>query len=156
MITQKILKERYSYDPESGDFRSLRTGSVVGYVLKRKNRNTGYKAIKILGKSNYLHRMAFLYMSGEIPDQVDHINRDGLDNRWANLRPSSGTLNSRNRGAYRNNRSGVMGVNWQKSNSKWVAKIDLPDRLILGYYKNFFDACCARKSAELKYGFSCG
>ena len=34
MITQKILKERYSYDPESGDFRSLRTGSVVGYVLK--------------------------------------------------------------------------------------------------------------------------
>lgn len=57
------------------------------------------------------HRVAWLWMTGEWPDgDIDHIDGDGHNNRWSNLRCVSRSVNALNGGAYRTNALGVRGV----------------------------------------------
>jgi hypothetical protein len=94
-------------------------------------------------------------MYGEWPNhEIDHINGDSLDNRICNLRDVTSQGNNRNMSLAKTNTSGVCGVRYKKDRSKWVALITLNNRQThLGYYQDFFEAVCARKSAERKYGF---
>lgn len=55
---------------------------------------------------------------------VDHINRDKLDNRRVNLRIVSRSINQRNR--MRSGSSRFPGVSWYKSSKKWKATIVIP------------------------------
>lgn len=153
-MNQEILKSKYDYNPVTGEFKNIKTGNVVG--AKAKGRNTYYKSIYINGKSYRAHRLAWLYIYGEWPSVVDHINMNGEDNRIDNLRSVSIIDNARNRRLNKNNKSGITGVSWQKSINRWVAKIDLPDkRIFIGSFSDFFEACCARKSKDVFYGFDC-
>lgn len=54
---------------------------------------------------------------------TDHVNRDGLDNRRANLRPATRTLNRANSGRFRTNTSGYVGVQRAATEGKWKAVI---------------------------------
>ena len=54
---------------------------------------------------------------------VDHVNRNGLDNRRINLRPATLSQNSANRALFRNNTSGYKGVYWDRPQRKWMAVI---------------------------------
>lgn len=89
MITQEKLKEFVFYDPDTGVFTLLKhrhgttrkIGDSLGSLTK-----AGYLETCIEQKRYYLHRLAFLYMNGELPNGViDHRNRDKMDNRWINL-----------------------------------------------------------------------
>lgn len=83
---------------------------------------------------------------------VDHINRDGLDNRRSNLRVVTPQQNSINRSIQGNNTSGTPGVNFRKDRNKWRAFITVDGKQIsLGMYENKDDAIKARKAAEEKY-----
>ncbi|GAH20073.1 unnamed protein product, partial [marine sediment metagenome] len=44
--------------------------------------------------------------------QIDHINRDGLDNRKCNLRPCTNSQNQKNSKLRKDNKSGLRGVRW--------------------------------------------
>jgi len=67
--------------------------------------------------------------------------------RWVN-----DTTSVINRGLSRNNTSGVKGVTWNESYGKWVAQIGVNySCVVLGYYDDWFEAVCSRKSGELKY-----
>ena len=53
------------------------------------------------------------------------------------------------------NTSGVNGVWWRKDRNRWAADIKVNGKKIwLGQYIDFFEAVCARKSANVKYGFN--
>jgi len=70
------------------------------------------------------HRLAWLYVTGSWPDfEVDHVNLDGTDNRWANLRLATSSQNQRNRRLQSNNTSGYKGVHKLKNNGKFLAYI---------------------------------
>ena len=83
---------------------------------------------------------------------VDHKNGDKIDNRKYNLRICDYQENMVNRKINSNNKSGVAGVFYLKSERKWIAQIKFNKKNIrLGYFKNFDDAVEARRKAEDKY-----
>ena len=166
--TQAYLRDCLDYSPESGKFtwktrpdehfispdraRSWNTkfaGKVAGSTDGR-----GYREIKINDRHLKAHRIAWILMNGVAPDQIDHINGNRSDNRISNLRNVTKAENDRNRATSSANTSGVMGVSWRKSASKWQAQIKIDRRTIhLGYFDDFHIAVATRKRAERDYGF---
>ena len=88
LLTQNTLKQYLLYDPDAGDFIWIKPVKGTKGIGKKAGTVTskGYVDVCFKGKKYGLHRLAFLYKTGEIPDMVDHINRDKSDNRWVNLR----------------------------------------------------------------------
>ena len=82
----------------------------------RKNSNgsldkDGYLILKIKGKQFKAHRIAWLLCYGDFPKlEIDHINRNKLDNRIENLRESNRQQQVENRNYYPNKDTGVIGV----------------------------------------------
>lgn len=74
--------------------------------------------------------------------QVDHINRNRLDNRRKNLRFATPAQNSHNRGMRSDNESGHVGVHWRKGLGKWIARAsEYGVRHHLGAYETHEEAC---------------
>lgn len=99
---------------------------------------------------NYKAGLFHRYISN-CPDthEVDHINRNTLDNRTSNIRHVSPSQNRMNRGKQLNNKSGHIGVAWVKRFSKWMAHIRKDGvQKNLGYFDDINDAILARRNAE--------
>jgi hypothetical protein len=136
-ITADRLRELVSYDQTTGNFtwkatrRGCRPGDPVGTVLPTRQTWRSYRQV-MLDRRGYLgHRLAWLYMTGEWPAQgmdIDHINGDGLDNRWSNLRLSTRAENIRNSRAPSSNTSGFKGVSRSKRSRRWQAHIKVDGR----------------------------
>lgn len=144
------LKEKYYYNPFLGIFVNRKRGIIDGCID-----SLGYVALCIRGEQIRGHRLAFLYMEGELPKSgVDHINGVKSDNRWANLRHADQSINMKNARIKSNNSSGITGVYWCKRKGKWQVQISIDGKhTSLGGFKCFFDACCIRKAAEIRYGY---
>ncbi len=80
---------------------------------------SGYVHSRTNGSSNILHR--FLMNTPEHL-QVDHINRNPIDNRKINLRNVEPYINARNKKISSKNTSGCQGVDYQKKENKWRAR----------------------------------
>ena len=86
------------------------------------------------------------------PMEVDHKDRNSLNNNVDNLRLGDDVLQGQNKGIQSNNTSGVKGVCWHKNGSKWVAYIKVENKLKnLGYFTSFKEAAEARNEAVRKY-----
>lgn len=106
-LTQAALKELLEYDPETGKF-FWREKGVGRKRAEAGNFSRGYVRIGIQGRLYYGHRLAFLYMTGSIPDVVDHKDGDESNCRWENLRASTHSENGKNtthRGYHKASRS---------------------------------------------------
>jgi len=160
-LTQEYLKSVLNYDPETGLFvrikrtsNSVKIGDVAGSI-KMSSGGKRYIAIRVNGKKHSAHRLAFLYMTGNFPEnQVDHDDGNGTNNKWLNLNDVSNIENSRNQRLSAANTSDHTGVRWNKKERKWKVRIGVNYEMItLGTFDDFFEAICRRKSAENKYGF---
>lgn len=84
--------------------------------------------------------------------QVDHINRNRLDNRRNNLRLATPSQNSINRIKRNQDENKVKGVNWHKGKCKWCAQININGKQRqVGQFDNYEEAVLARKEAEKRY-----
>jgi len=137
---QYYLTTNFEYNHESGIFS--KDGNPVG-----SNMGTYYQ-VSINSTSYYVHRLIWKYVTGEEPNIIDHINGNGLDNRWINLRNVAHIANSRNRKQH-NNGSGITGVTFNHARDRWRADICCSGKThYLGSYINALDAIQARIEAE--------
>lgn len=84
-------------------------------------------------------------------EQVDHINRNGIDNRRENLRLATAAENTHNQDK-RKSASGLKGAFLHTQTKRWVAKIKVNRKPIsLGSYGTPLDAHRAFCIAALKY-----
>ena len=100
-----------------------------------------------------MHRFIMNLKPGD-KQQIDHKNRNGLDNRKENLRLTTDSLNNMNKGIQKNNTSGYRGVSLHKKYKKWRSTIQINKRVIhIGYFCNIEEAVLAynKKALEL-YG----
>ena len=160
-MTQDELKQHLNYNPETGVFvwrynpnrnaqwNFMWPGKVAGSVTEK-----GYCRIRLLNKGIRAHRLAFLYVYGYMPKEVDHIDGDKLNNKIDNLRDVTHSENMRNAKKYPTNTTGVTGVTYRKSADKWLAYITVHQKRIHGgIFNTKEEAVAARQRLEKKYDF---
>ena len=153
---QKHLKSLLDYSPETGIFTwKWAKGPDLQGTVAGVPSPEGYIRINHDGSLNLAHRLAWLFVHGEIPkDFLDHINHDRSDNRIVNLRAVTPAESSRNVCISKRNTSGVVGVYFFNRDDTWVAYINVnKSRIHLGGFTRKIDAVRARKQAEREYGF---
>lgn len=155
-ITQEQLKKLVHYDPTTGIFTRRINNRKIGTTM-----SIGYVSFSVNKQLDYAHRLAFLYMTGEIPEVVDHVNKIKDDNRWINLRAANKSTNSANSKLFKTNTSGYKGVRYDGNRN-----LKKPFRAILsrrengkrknkhlGYYSTALEAHSAYvAAAKSKYG----
>lgn len=156
MITQSEIKRLVDYYPDTGVMTAkVKIGRTeVGQELGGDN-GGGYLRFRLNGKRCMVHRLAWLYVYGEMPDGgIDHINGDASDNRIENLRSVSQQENMKNRKKPRANTSGRVGVSWINRFGKWQAFIWIDGVMkSLGYFERYEDAVSAREKAEKDFNY---
>ena len=132
VISVEKLKEFLSYNPETGVFVWIKSpvnhtkiGDTAGSPTVQK-----YNQIMIGGIGYKAHRLAWLYMTDKMPDDmIDHINGDRTDNRFCNLREATRRQNQQNQTKpQKGNKSGYLGVASHKS-GKYEAKISINGKI---------------------------
>lgn len=88
----------------------------VGYAVRSAQLEDGRR------RYQGMHREIMGLFFGD-PLQVDHANRDTLDNRRSNLRVVTHAENMRNRPVHRGSSSRYRGVYWEKSRGRWRAEL---------------------------------
>jgi hypothetical protein len=102
------------------------------------------------GMTQGMHRLILELCDPQI--QVDHKNRNGLDNRKENLRIATKSQNAANKEKYLNGCSSkYKGVSYYKRYKKWVAYIMVEQKhKHLGYFLFEEDAALAYNKAALE------
>lgn len=108
--------------------------------------------VKICQIAYPVHRVVYAlkYESDPFPLEVDHIDRNPLNNHPDNLRVANRSENARNKNEQANNTSGVKGVTFCRRTGKWMAQIGhLKKTVFLGRFSDISEARNARLNAEV-------
>jgi HNH endonuclease len=116
----EVLRELFSYDPESGVItnRVSRSVSRAGQETGTQ-RPDGYRSVTLNRERYLVHRIAWkLHTGAEPPVHIDHIDRDPTNNRFSNLRASDPLNNQGNRKPKTNRYAA--GV--KRNGTRWVSQ----------------------------------
>ena len=146
-LIPESIRQVLEYRPDTGDLIWLisrgkaKAGSIAGCLDSEGYRSITYRRIPYKA-----HRVAYFLMTGkQPPEMVDHADNCTNNNKWSNLRPSDVVRNGANQ---RRQKGGICGISL-KEGKYWYACIQSNGKMIHLYGgKDFFEACCARKSAE--------
>ena len=154
-ISQELLRDRLDYNPITGVFTWIKCpkhNSLVGTRAGTPD-TYGHIRISIYNKPHAAHRLAWMYSYGEWPKGViDHINGDPADNRIANLRDVTQSINLRNqRKPKRGSKTGAVGVSWDPVRRKFYAQIAVDHKhYALGRFNTTEEASEAYLKAKSK------
>lgn len=157
-IDQIILKSLLDYNELTGVFTwkkptdaRILCGTVAGRIY-----SAGYREIEIGGVYYRANRLAFIWMLGNAPDEVDHKNKIRSDDRWCNLRSATRAQNVQNSNVRIDNKLGVRGVSFRRG--YYCAKVTpITGPMIIKTFKTLKDAKeFVEKHRRIEHGdFAC-
>lgn len=160
-MTQEFLKETFTYcdsgnliwkhDRPVEHFSTItgwkvylvqRAGQIAGKVAINERPNGGNRKpcrdtrIVIISykghKKNFpLHKLIFMLHYGYVPELIDHIDNDYLNNKISNLRELNLQLNTSRAGMFGHNSTGYRGVRYRPRDDKYIVNIKVDKQ---GYY----------------------
>lgn len=171
ILSPEVLRQLLRYDPETGRLywrhrqpvwfseggrtsadhaASAWNKKYAGAEAFTHDSARGYFKGRVLDVNISAHQAAWVIQTGAWPEhEVDHINGDKHDNRWANLRAATRQQNQFNRAARKDNTSGAKGVYFDKRSGKWAAQIrHNGKRLNLGLHADVASAAKAYEEAS--------
>lgn len=141
-----IRKRTVGYNSEK-----CKKGAIVGTVYDR----CGHLVVGIKYTRYYIHRLIWKIENGSDPlGEMDHIDGCPANNKIENLRVVTRSENNKNMKIPSHNKSGTIGVCWNKSRNKWRSQIQVNGKSIhLGHFKDKNAAIATRQKAEKAYEF---
>lgn len=119
-------------------------------------RSDGRVFIRLKGHQLYRYRVVWYFAIGKYPTkQIDHKDRNRANDSYYNLREVSNEINSWNKGANSNNKTGYKGV--YQSGNRFIANIHVKGKTkYLGTFSTALEAFKCRESVEFDYIKSLG
>ena len=155
MTRSRNILSRHGMSKHAPEYRSW-------YAMRRRCNNPnnqdfqhyGGRGIKVCpewnGSNDFLVFLADMGRKPTLSHSLDRIDVNG-DYTSDNCRWVTQDIQVKNTRKRKDNKSGIPGVR-KRNQGDFIAVIDAnKSRQYLGLFETFFDACCARKSAENKY-----
>ena len=141
--TLEKMKEYLYINLDTQEITDLRTNKVLRQSIKHTR--LYYKRVRFaINNKSYrlrVHRLFFYWHYGYLPEIVDHIDKNSLNNNIENLREINRNGNRRNSYKTKNCTSKYKGVFWSKVSKKWSAQVFTNKKTIyLGLFSNEDDA----------------
>jgi len=171
-VTPEMAQALLSYDAETGklywkprpvemfsDGRHTAAHSCAKWNAKHAGKEAftsasgGRPEGRIFGRGFRAHRVIWAIVTGEWPkEEIDHKDRNPLNNRFDNLRPCTHRQNLMNQSSTAGSTSAFIGVSFSRSRKKWIAQISPSRRRIyLGRFDREEDAAMAYDAAARQH-----
>jgi len=125
----------------------IKANTKAGSIL-----NSGYCSIVFNGTRYQAHRLVYLLHHGYLPQYIDHIDGNRLNNFIANLRPATKSQNALNKRLDEKNTSGYRNVYWHKAYKKWRVSLMVARKTIhIGSFDDLELAGLVATEARKKY-----
>lgn len=146
LFTRDFLLSVFHYDRETGILfwknhwhknKTYLKGKEAGCIYK--DHNNYYKKITLANKNQMVHQLIYFLETGEIPEVIDHIDGNGLNNRMSNLRNTTTRNNLQNTKSHRNGK--LVGAHFHKKENRWRSAIYIDGvKITLGRFKTQIEA----------------
>lgn len=155
-FSREYLASLFAYDRETGlvtrriasnrwDEGRWQEGQVAGTSQGR------YIVVNAGGAMLLAHRLVWFLETGAVPPRLDHRDRNGRNNRWANLRVATVQQNAANSPRRTGNATGKKGVHLCKTTGRYRAQLKFDGRNIhLGRFDTPEQAAAAYDAKALE------
>lgn len=144
MLTFELVRSLFNY---KDGFLYDKQNNKVGALNYNKKRKEKRWKVSIKGTSFLNSRVIFIWHHGYLPAEVDHQDRNTLNDKIENLRAADRSKNMKNRTSRKNSTSKYLGVCLERG-KYWKAQINSK---LLGYFKNEELAALAYNEAAIKH-----
>lgn len=120
------------------------------YALKQRKKYYAVAHTKKVDGKDTLIGMHRLIMNAPSGVEVDHADRDPLNNQRSNLRFATASQQGTNKDKIPGCSSKYKGVSWKRDCGLWIAQIRVKKLIYLGTFKSEIDAAKAYDQAAIK------
>lgn len=116
-ILQARVKELFHYEEETGNFIRIKFVRGPSGAIGRVAGSFGHNGVVLIGIDGVYysaHRLAWLYVTGELPEMIDHKDLNPSNNRFENLRACTNGQNQMNKRVMRNNKLRCKNIHMQR------------------------------------------
>ncbi len=145
-LSQEEASKYFSYVEETGLFtwklsigKKVKVGNVAGSIS-----NYGYKQVKLNGYTYLVHRVIWVLLYGKVPDYIDHVDGNRINNAKNNLRECTASQNHLNRG-YQGNTTGIKGITFNKQKLEYAAGLKVGNKR----YRKSISLCGGRTEEDI-------
>jgi len=151
MITKEQANHLFEYKDGKLFWKNSKRPSFNGKEVGCDD-GQGYIKVTVAKKQYLAHRVIYLMHHGELPDVIDHADRDVKNNRIENLRAANASKNGMNSKPSRPAASGVRNVIKYKGRSKFSVYMKIKGKnTFIGNFEDLELADLVASEARAKY-----